>query len=169
MGALHFLWLCGWCAGRPPFEQVGPAHVFEAASDGEHGVGSRFQPVAPGSFEPVPDDVFEGAFHDAGSDRQAARPRGRSKFGPCWPRSSRCRPQRLQTGRGTAVFCNFDQECQDLVSGSMPLGRSRRLKFVFPHFGSGHGPAYWPISAARKASTRTSPDCQFRELWSDTP
>ena len=30
--------------------------------------------LAPGSFEPVADDVFADAFHDAGSDRQAARP-----------------------------------------------------------------------------------------------
>lgn len=28
--------------------------------------------MAPGSFEPVPDDANAGAFHDAGSDRQAA-------------------------------------------------------------------------------------------------
>ena len=56
----------------PPFEEVGPAHVFEAASGGEHGVGARFRSAAPRSFEPAPDDAPAGAFHDAGSDRQAA-------------------------------------------------------------------------------------------------
>ena len=30
--------------------------------------------MAPGSFEPVPDDAFAGAFHESGSDLQAARP-----------------------------------------------------------------------------------------------
>ena len=30
--------------------------------------------LAPGSFQPVPDDAIAGAFHDAGSDRQSARP-----------------------------------------------------------------------------------------------
>ena len=67
-------WLCGCGAASPPIEEVGPAPVFEAAFDGEHGVGSRFRPVAPGSFEPASDDALAGAFHEAGSDRQAAPP-----------------------------------------------------------------------------------------------
>ena len=53
-----------------------PTHICEAASDGKHGVGSCIRPVAPGSFEPVPDDAIAGAFHDAGSDR---RPRVRQR------------------------------------------------------------------------------------------
>ena len=72
-GASHF-WLCGCGAASPPIKEVGPAPVFEAAFDGEHGVGSRFRPVAPRSFEPAPDDALAGAFHEAGSDRQAALP-----------------------------------------------------------------------------------------------
>ena len=55
-------------------EEVWPTHVFEAASDGDHGVGAHFRPVVPRSFEPVLDDVFAGAFHDTGSGRQTARP-----------------------------------------------------------------------------------------------
>ena len=31
-------------------------------------------------------------------------------------------------------FCNFDQECQDLVSGFPPLGRGRGHEFGFPRF-----------------------------------
>ena len=73
-GVVHFLWLGGCEAASPPIEEVGPAPVFEAASGGEHGVGARFRPVAPGSFEPTSDDALAGAFHDAGSDRQAAPP-----------------------------------------------------------------------------------------------
>ena len=50
--------------------------------------------LARGSFESVPDDAIAGAFHDAGSDRQPARPAevvahpavgadaGRDSFGP---------------------------------------------------------------------------------------
>ena len=71
---VHFPWSCGCDANSPPFEEVGPARVFEAASDGEQSVGSRFRPVAPRAFEPVPDDALAGAFHEAGSDRQAALP-----------------------------------------------------------------------------------------------
>ena len=67
-------WLCGFGAAIPPCEEAGPAHVFEAASDGEQAVGTRFRPVAHRSFEPVPDDLLAGAVHAAGSDRQAARP-----------------------------------------------------------------------------------------------
>ena len=34
MGASHFLWLCGCGAtSHPPFEEVGPAHVFEASAN----------------------------------------------------------------------------------------------------------------------------------------
>ncbi len=36
-------------------------------------------------------------------------------------------------------FHNFDQACQDLVSGSMPFGRGRRHEFVFLRFGFGRG------------------------------
>ena len=71
---VHFPWSCGCDANSPPFEEVGPARVFEAASDGEQSVGARFRPVAPRAFEPVPDDEFAGAFHEAGTDRQAALP-----------------------------------------------------------------------------------------------
>ena len=99
VGAVHFLWLGAFCAASPPFEGVGPAHVFEAASDGGQGVGSCLRPAAPGSFEPVPDDAIAGAFRDAGSDRQAASGRGRSAFGPCRPRRCGCRQRRLRTGR----------------------------------------------------------------------
>ena len=70
----HFLWLGGGGAASPPFEEVGPAQIFEAASAGEHSVGSRLRPTASGFFEPVPKDAIAGAFHDAGSDRQTARP-----------------------------------------------------------------------------------------------
>ena len=75
-GASHFLWLGGCSAASPPIEEVGPAAVFEAASDGGYGVGSRFRPTASRLFESVPDDALAGAFHDAGSDRQAALPAG---------------------------------------------------------------------------------------------
>ena len=73
LGAVHFLWLGACRAASPPFEGVGPAHVFEALSDGGQGVGSCLRPVAPGSFEPVPDDAIAGAFRDAGSDRQGSQ------------------------------------------------------------------------------------------------
>ena len=74
VGASHFLWLRGCGATSPPLEEVGPPHVFEAASYGEQGVGARFRPAASRLFESVADDVLAGAFHDAGSDRQSARP-----------------------------------------------------------------------------------------------
>ena len=73
-GASQFLWLRGCGATSPPFEEVGPPHVFEAASDGEQGVGARFRPAASRLFESAADDVLAGAFHDAGADRQSARP-----------------------------------------------------------------------------------------------
>ena len=58
----------------PPIEEVGPAPVFKAASDGEHGVGARLRPTAHRQFEPVPDDSIAGDFHAAGSDRQIELP-----------------------------------------------------------------------------------------------
>ena len=74
LGASHFLWLRGCGATSFPLEEVGPAHVFEAASYGEQGVGADFRPMASRLFESVADDLLAGAFHDAGSDRQSAHP-----------------------------------------------------------------------------------------------
>lgn len=51
MGAVHFLWLGGCGAARPPIEEVGSRHVFGAASDGEQGVGIDFRPAALCSFQ----------------------------------------------------------------------------------------------------------------------
>ena len=61
-GASHFLGLGGGSMTGPPIEEVGPAHVFKAATDGEHGVGARLRPTAPRQFESVPDDAIEGVF-----------------------------------------------------------------------------------------------------------
>ena len=58
-----------------PVEEVGPAPVFEAAFDGEQGVGSSLRPVvASGPLESAADDLLAGAFQDAGSDRQSELP-----------------------------------------------------------------------------------------------
>ena len=45
-GASHFLWLSGCGATSPPFEEVKPTPVFEAAFDGEQGVGFGFRLAA---------------------------------------------------------------------------------------------------------------------------
>ena len=45
-GASHFLWLCGCSATSPPFEEVRPTPAFEAALDGEQGVGFGFRLAA---------------------------------------------------------------------------------------------------------------------------
>ena len=47
--------------GIPPIDDFGPAAVFEAAFDGEQGVGVRFRPASSRLFEPVPDDVLADA------------------------------------------------------------------------------------------------------------
>ena len=73
-GVFHLRWSDGCGAASPPVEEVGPSVVFDAAFDGEQGVGARFRPAAPRPLEPAPDDLLAGAFHDAGSDRQAALP-----------------------------------------------------------------------------------------------
>ena len=49
--------------GIPPIDDFGLAVDFEAASDGEHGVGARFRPVAPRLVESVSDDALLGNFH----------------------------------------------------------------------------------------------------------
>ena len=67
-------WLFGCGAASLPFGEVEPTHVFEEASDGEHGVGADFRPAAPRPFASVSDEALAGAFHDAGSDRQSALP-----------------------------------------------------------------------------------------------
>ena len=59
---------CG--ATSPPIEEVGPTVVLQAEFDGEQGVGSRLQPVAPRPLESAADDLFAGAFHDAETDQQ---------------------------------------------------------------------------------------------------
>ena len=74
MGASHFLWLCGCGVTSPSFEEVRPADVFEAASDGEQGVGARFRLAASRRFESVAKDVLPDAFRNAGSDRQSVLP-----------------------------------------------------------------------------------------------
>ena len=72
MGAVHIFWSIGCNAASLPFEEVGPARVFEAAFDGEQGVGARFRPAASRPFESAADDLLAGAFHGAGTDRQSA-------------------------------------------------------------------------------------------------
>ena len=124
-GAFHFLWLRGCGVTSPPLEEVGPSHVFEAASYGEQGVGARFRPAASRLFESAADDVLASAFHDDGSDRQSARPievatypvrvgfvvadAGRGSFGP--------KAVRLQNG---------DQLLSDPVLARRPLALVRR-------------------------------------------
>ena len=44
-GCIPFNWSMGSGATSPPIQKFGSAHVFEAASDGEQGVGVRFRPV----------------------------------------------------------------------------------------------------------------------------
>ena len=73
-GCVSFYWSEGCGAAGPPIEEVGPSVVFDAAFGGEQGVGADFRPAAPRQLEPAPDDLLAGAFHDAGSDRQAALP-----------------------------------------------------------------------------------------------
>ena len=96
-----------WSSGRDavslPFGEVGPAHVFEAASGGEQGVGARFRPAAARLFAPAADDALAGIVHDAGSDCQSAlrvevvvHSRRRRH------RSSGHGPRRLRTGDGAA-------------------------------------------------------------------
>ena len=44
-GVVHFFGSSGCNAASPPIEEVGPAPVFEAAFDGEQGVGARSSQV----------------------------------------------------------------------------------------------------------------------------
>ena len=146
-------WLCGCGAASPPLKEVGPAPVFEAAFDGEHDVGSRFRPTAPGSFEPAPDDAFAGAFHESGSDRQAAHPAEVvSHSVPVGLAGADAVRERRVVCR---YFCNFDQECQDLVSGSMPSGEAGGMNSFFrisdPVAEGGRGPAPRPRRLADAA------------------
>ena len=61
-GASQVFWSGSRGAAIPPIDDFGPAVVFEAAFDGEQGVGARFRPAAPRLFEPVSDDALAGAF-----------------------------------------------------------------------------------------------------------
>ena len=45
MGVVHIFGSSGCNAASPPIEEVGPAPVFEAAFDGEQGVGARLRPA----------------------------------------------------------------------------------------------------------------------------
>ena len=67
LGESRVLWSCGCGAASPPFEEVGPTVVLQAASDGEQGVGS-------GPLEAAANDLLANAFHDTGSDRQSELP-----------------------------------------------------------------------------------------------
>ena len=73
-GVVHIFGSSGCGAASPLIEEVGPAPVFEAAFDGEQGVGSGLRPVAPRPLEAAADDLLAGAFHDAGADRQSELP-----------------------------------------------------------------------------------------------
>ena len=46
MGASHFSWFGGYGAEIRPIDDFGSAVVFDAAFNGEQGVGIGFQPVA---------------------------------------------------------------------------------------------------------------------------
>ena len=50
-GASHIFWLGGYRAANPSIVDFGPAVVFEAAFNGEQGVGIDFRPTAPCSFQ----------------------------------------------------------------------------------------------------------------------
>ena len=73
-GASHVFWSGGCGAASPPFEEVGPTVVLQAAFDGEQGVGSSLRPVASGPLESAAGDLLADAFHDAGSNRQSELP-----------------------------------------------------------------------------------------------
>ena len=56
-GVAHIFGSSGCNAASPPIEEVGPAPVFEAAFDGEQGVGARLRPARHpdgGTPRPVP-------------------------------------------------------------------------------------------------------------------
>ena len=67
-------WSGGCSAASPPVKEVESAFVFEATSDVEQGVGTRFRPAASCLYKSVSDDVVADTFHDAGSDQQSAFP-----------------------------------------------------------------------------------------------
>ena len=50
-GASHIFWLGGYRAENPSIVDFGPAVVFEAAFNGEQGVGIDFRPAAPCSIQ----------------------------------------------------------------------------------------------------------------------
>ena len=62
LGCIPIFWSGSCGAAIPPIDDFGPAVVFEAAFDGEQGVGARFRLAASRLFEPVPDDAFADAF-----------------------------------------------------------------------------------------------------------
>ena len=92
-GASRFLGLGGGMTG-PPIEEVGPAHVFEAASGGGHGVGSL--PLAdlarehrnsgaadvPSSASSRPGRTAPSAGRNSGGRRRGPRPPLRGRQGP---------------------------------------------------------------------------------------
>ena len=53
---------------------------------------SRFPTMQLQALSTMPDPIGDRAYG-----------RGRSAFGPCWPRRCGCRPRRLRTGRGAAT------------------------------------------------------------------
>ena len=69
--------LLGGGTTSPLIDEVGQAQVFEAASDSEQGVGTRFRPAASRLFEPaqpVPNFVLTGALDNARVNRQSTLP-----------------------------------------------------------------------------------------------
>ena len=57
-------------------ERVRLAAIFRLACGERSALAPAFDQWCPRSFEPTPDDAIAGAFHEAGSDRQAALPAG---------------------------------------------------------------------------------------------
>ena len=70
LGCVYVFWLGGCGAASPPIKEAGPTVVLQAEFDGEQGVGSSLQPVAPRPLESAADDLLAGAFHDAETDQQ---------------------------------------------------------------------------------------------------
>ena len=71
---VHIFGSSGCNAAGSQFEEVGPEPVFEAAFDGEQGIGARLRPAPSGPLESAADDLLAGSFHDAGPDRQSELP-----------------------------------------------------------------------------------------------
>ena len=84
LGGSHVFWSGGCDATSPPFVEVGPTHVFVAASDAEQSVGERRSQVFGSRSGTSPCGTVQAATATLGKPKSDTAPKRKTDFTKKW-------------------------------------------------------------------------------------